>query len=295
MCEDWRAPLCGAFCHELECDLSDVHILCSLAAQLRLESVIPTLISYRDDPHHWIDLISRLHNIPRSVAKQWPAVIVAGGLHVYHSWLQSMMLESSDAQAVQGFIRRIAAEAAILASEVLRHPRFRWTHTERQRLLQCAAGTNENNKGNIDTTDATITTALLNQVLRSCESEILSILHRTLNGLRWQVRSKIFDSVLVEPRPDATVKSISEVMTACTDAWRTHGWTVTMVEKPLFGLQDKPIKTVIEARQALLEISRSVLRRRRSSSAKHAAAAVTAAGNGRVEMNGRNAKRASIS
>ena len=253
MCDDWRAPLVGAFAHEIECDLSDIHIICSLAAQLNLSELIPTIMAYKTSPQEWIDKISRIHNVPAKVAKKWPDIIVAGGLYIYKSWLRTMDLDSPEAHTVKKFTCGIAAEIAVFSAELLRHPKFKWTVLESRHLRE------EGKRG------AALTTTLVNRILRSCETEIIGIVHRCLENVGWQVRSKIFDGLLVEQR-EGSERTLEEALKLAETACKLQGWQVKLVEKPLRGLQDEPIKTVVEGRQALFEISRSVLARRRRSS-----------------------------
>eukprot|EP00541_Cyclophora_tenuis_P019053 CAMPEP_0116573388 /NCGR_PEP_ID=MMETSP0397-20121206/18763_1 /TAXON_ID=216820 /ORGANISM="Cyclophora tenuis, Strain ECT3854" /LENGTH=240 /DNA_ID=CAMNT_0004101941 /DNA_START=134 /DNA_END=856 /DNA_ORIENTATION=- len=217
-----------------------------------MSHLVPTLIAYKNSPQDWVDKISRIHNVPEKVAKKWPDIIVAGGLYIYKSWLRTMELESEEAEAVKEFTCGIAAEIAVFSAEILRHPKYQWTALEREQLQK------EGKKA------AALTTALMSKILRSCETEIIAIIHRCLENVGWQVRSKIFDGLLLERRMEST-RALGEALKLAETACKLQGWEVSLVERPLHGRQDEPMKTVVEARQALFEISRSVLARRRRS------------------------------
>ena len=67
------------------------------------------------------------------------------------------------------------------------------------------------------------------------------------------MRSKLFDSVLVELGPQAVDAgaTIQDVMERTENVCATHGWDIHLVEKRLFGLEDFAIPCVEEARAVL--------------------------------------------
>ena len=69
MHKDLRAPLVGKFAHDIDCENSEVRLICSLASQYDLTSLIPTLIDYRDNREHWLRIIQNYHSVSKSDAK----------------------------------------------------------------------------------------------------------------------------------------------------------------------------------------------------------------------------------
>ena len=91
------------------------------------------------------------------------------------------------------------------------------------------------------------------RVVESCENEVLRIIHRCFFRLRWHVLAKVFDGLIAERSPSATA-SVQDAMRKAQDECRACGWHVVLTEKPLHGLQDKPLPSVTEARRALVEL-----------------------------------------
>ena len=57
MHKDLRNKLVGAFAHDVDCENSEYRLICSLATQMHLEELVPTVISYRDQRKTWLDTI----------------------------------------------------------------------------------------------------------------------------------------------------------------------------------------------------------------------------------------------
>lgn len=67
MPNDLRRPLVGAFAHDVDCENSEVRLLCSVATQLNMTDLIPTLIKYRDNRSTWIEKLAG-ERLPRERA-----------------------------------------------------------------------------------------------------------------------------------------------------------------------------------------------------------------------------------
>ena len=243
MHSDLRAPLVGAFAHDIDCENSEIRLLCSLAAQLSLTHLTPTLTSYRDNRKSWLSKIATLHNVTRVEAKRLPNIILSGG--VYTSWLKALEIPQLDmtsplGREVKKFVARLVSESHALRDELIDHPRFGWTAIDRDKLK------------NDGKSDGAITVLLMPRIIQSCENEVLSLLHRHFHNMGWKVRAKVFDGMIAEKGPDA-MKELNEVMIAAENILHSHGWDIRLVEKPLNGNQDKPLRTVVEAREAMKE------------------------------------------
>ena len=86
-------------------------------------------------------------------------------------------------------------------------------------------------------------------IVQACENEVLGIIHCAFFDANYEVRAKVFDGLVVEPRAGAP--SVKSAMAAAEQACLKRGWEVSLVEKPLHGLQDQPLKTITEARQTV--------------------------------------------
>lgn len=63
MHKELRAPLIGEFAHDIDCVNCEVALLCSLAMQMNLKDLVPTLFEYRDRRNEWIQRISTFHDV----------------------------------------------------------------------------------------------------------------------------------------------------------------------------------------------------------------------------------------
>jgi len=252
---DWRIPLVGAFSYYVDCQNSQVRTLCCLAKQLNLTHLIPNFIEYRDNRATWVARISSLHKVTEEAAKRWPNIIIGGGLYVYKTWLHGLNANDTEIQYVKSFAHELATEIAAFVDELLVHPRFQWACSDQQELRM------------EDCSEFTIKTRILSRVLESCENEILTLLQRSFHLQGWITRSKIFDSLIVEKGPTAH-KNLPDVLDTAENACKMQGWDVVLVEKDLNGKEDRPIKTVEEARQVLRELSIGTSESKRKSRSK---------------------------
>jgi hypothetical protein len=94
MHSDLRAPLVGAFAHDIDCVNSEIRLLCSLAEQLKVQHLIKTMFLYRDDRQHYIDLIRNLHGVSELQAKRLPTIILSGG--TYGTWAKATNVQEVD-------------------------------------------------------------------------------------------------------------------------------------------------------------------------------------------------------
>jgi hypothetical protein len=71
------APLTGAFAHYVDSENSDIRLLCSLAAQLGFDALIPSLKDYQNYRDMWIEAIQQEHpDISKTVIKYLPNTIL---------------------------------------------------------------------------------------------------------------------------------------------------------------------------------------------------------------------------
>lgn len=242
-----RVALAGAFGHDIDCENSDIRLLCSLANQMGHESMIPSLIDFRNNRETWLCAIQQEHpDIPASEIKRLPNMILCGG--TYKAWVHEVGAEYLRNEVSQ-FCFRLSAEVKAFRDVALNHPRFTWTKQERLKLK------NEGFVG--DYIDA----ILLMRVLQACENEVLGILHRTFHNHDCVVRAKIFDGIIVEVREKEvdTGDLIKNCMELAEQTCKERGWDVHLVEKPLYGLQDYPIDCLEDARDVLQVIYGSLI------------------------------------
>ena len=79
MHSDLRAPLVGAFAHDIDCANSEFRLLCSLATQLGLQRLVPTFFKYVEGRDEYLEKIARLHNVSLDDAKRLPNIVISGG------------------------------------------------------------------------------------------------------------------------------------------------------------------------------------------------------------------------
>jgi len=78
MQKDLRVALVGGFAHDIDCENSEIYLLCFLANQLGLSDLIPTIFDYRDDRQVWLQKIQSAHLVSEGDAKTLVNVIVSG-------------------------------------------------------------------------------------------------------------------------------------------------------------------------------------------------------------------------
>ena len=79
MHSDLRAPLVGAFAHDIDCANSEFRLLCSLATQLGLQRLVPTFFKYVKGRDEYLEKIARLHDVSVDDAKRLPNIVISGG------------------------------------------------------------------------------------------------------------------------------------------------------------------------------------------------------------------------
>ena len=246
MPSDLRCPLVGAFAHDVDCENSEVRLLCSVATQLNMKKLIPTLINYRDNRSTWIEKLASVYRVSKQEAKRLANVILSGG--TMRTWLRKVdrTIETSSAagREVRNFAFRLESEARALREALVQHPRFKWTHIEREKLKD-----EERKHG------AQIEDALLPRIVEACENEVLSIVHRAFHDGGWAVRALVFDGLIVEPPPSAVASgrqgNLDMMLRTAEGVCRARGWDVRLAEKELHGLQDRELGVLEGAREAL--------------------------------------------
>ena len=239
MHKELRNALVGSFAYDVDCENSEYRLICSLASQLSLEHLVPTIMSYRDQRESHLDMICRQHLVSIEDAKRLPNIILSSG--VYKTWLRIVNRTSHGVDPVRRFATNLAVEIRALRHELLKHPRFGWTAMDREHLRS---------KGK---SDGAIDALLLPRIVQSCENEVLGIIHRSFHRSLWIIRAKVFDGLIIEPHPaciDAAL-GLKQALADATTACALQGWNVVLLEKPLHGLQDQPLKAITEAREVM--------------------------------------------
>ena len=241
---EFHAPLTGAFAHEIDCQNSDVRLLCSLAKQLALDDMIPSLIDYRDNWESWIDTIYEEHpQVDKSYIKRLVSILVCGG--TYETWLQQVG-EDDVVPKLKRFAFRLVSEIQALFDQVVHHPRFQWTFLERKKLE--AQGFKED----------TVQRILCVRILQASENEVLGIIHRTFHDCGWIVRTKLFDSLLVECGPNASKEhsTLATTMRIAERQCKVMNWDINLVEKQIHGCEDQPLHSFSEGRSYMRKFLR---------------------------------------
>ena len=229
------APLTGAFCHYVDCENSDIRLLCSLGKQMGIDSMIPTITDYRNFRTKWLEAIHHEHpDATENEIKRLVNIILFGGS--YENWLQQVGEEPVN--KVKRFAFRLHAETRAIRDQLLNHPRFQWINLERKELEQ---------KG---LHGESIKMVLFQRILHSCENVVIGIVHRAFHNCGWRVRAKVFDSLLVESSQmvEASSVDLSKMMEIAQRSCLSMGWDIVLVEKPLYGLQNNTLATIENAR-----------------------------------------------
>ena len=235
MQKDLRVALVGGFAHDIDCANSEIRLLCSLANQLGFSALIPTIFDYRDNRQSWLFMIKDAYGVSYGDAKRLVNVIVSGGR--YETWLKSVG-KTGCVAAIKQFCFKLYAQIGALREQLLQHPKFKWTEVEREKLAKDGRP-----PGSIDR-------LLMPRIVQCCENEVLGMIHRTYCQNDWVVRSKVFDGLVVEPGKNACL-SITEVNTKAESVCKSSGWDISLVEKPLHGLQAALPITIDEARRVI--------------------------------------------
>jgi hypothetical protein len=250
MHSDLRAPLVGEFAHDIDCENSEVRLVCSLATQLDLKELIPIIFDYCENRKKWLARIADLHNATHADAKRLPNIILSGGR--YETWLRNMGLHPAAAtpsplrKQVKNFVFELYSQIHAFRDQLLHHPRFKWTSIDREKLRQDGIS------------DAAIDNKIMPRIIQCCENEVLSIMHRSFFNQGWLVRAKVFDGLIAESGPHGS-SSIGVAMKAAEDECHAQGWDIRLLEKPLYGQQDELIQTIVEARMAMKELDASTI------------------------------------
>ena len=244
-----RCPLVGGFTYDIDCANSDVRLVCSLATQLDLCELVPTVMDCRDQREKWLKKIAFRHAVTAQQTKRLPTIIINGGR--YDTWLQKVGLpKTAKHPEIQTFAKKLYFELPqALRDQLLHHPRFRWTQVDRKSYLDQGRHPN------------VIPSLLMPRIIASCENDVLTIIHRTLFTLGWRVRAKVFDGLIIEPPSNNPDCHIQTALAAAEAACRAQGWDIRLLEKPLYGFQDDLLPSLASARAAsaaVTEVIRSI-------------------------------------
>jgi hypothetical protein len=243
MQRDLRQALVGEFAHDVDCENSEYRLICSLAEQLQLEHLVPTVLSYCNDRKTWLDKICQQHSVTKDEAKRLPNIILSSG--IYKTWLRLVNRTAGPSHdIIRKFANDLAAEIRALRHELLQHPRFAWTAISREEYRR---------KGKAE---GTIDALLLPRIVQSCENEVLGIIHRSLYDSGWYAIAKVFDGLIVEPAVGKGIEThhLERALADATTACKRRGWNVVLAEKSLHGLQDEPLATIAAAREVIRQL-----------------------------------------
>ena len=226
MQSDLRAVLVGEFAHDVDCENSEFRLIWSLAQMY--EHDLPIIESYCKDRQALLTRIVQAHNVDVATAKRLPNIIASGGQ--YRTWMRKFDVAMEDDQ-LRVTVNRLHDELRVLHDDLVRHPDFAWLDVERKRMLHMGQREPLN---------------LMPVIVRACERNVLRIVHRCFFDHHWDVRALIFDGLIAEPGALAT-ESLAQVMLHAERQCLREGWEVRLAEKPLHGLHDSPVKTIVDA------------------------------------------------
>jgi len=254
MPKDLRSPLVGSFAYDVDCANSEVRILVSLAEKLQFLQFMPTLEDYFHNREGWLLLIMETFGLTREAAKRLPTIIISGGQ--YSTWEKNHATNPSkrhgvDTKAIKDikdFAQKLQGELTKFVGLCRKLPQFAWLENEERKLKDDGDARNHEK-------------LLLGRVVQSCEAEVLSIMHKKFHDEKWHVRAKVFDGLIAEPS-DLVRKTAAEagipiddmlrqVLQLAEESCSSFGWNVKLEVKPLFGLQDSPVDSIVQAKRAL--------------------------------------------
>eukprot|EP00966_Prymnesium_polylepis_P119081 2752305-Prymnesium_polylepis.1 len=184
MHKDLRNLLTGAFSHEIDCDNSEVRLLCSLAKQLQIDvHLIPNLLDYRERKKHWRNRIAQAYNVSEEAAKRLPLMMLNGGR--IRGWLRKVGMPPCKGD-VERFAFGLQKESELIRDTAMQHPRFKWTTIEREKMEKQGQSRHD------------ILRKMLPRITEVCESTVLNIIHRAFFEQGWHVRAKVFDGLIAE-------------------------------------------------------------------------------------------------
>ena len=252
MPKDLRAPLVGSFAYDVDCANSEVRILISLATKLKYS--MPTLQDYFNKREEWLLLIMETFGLTREAAKRLPTIIISGGQ--YTTWERNHAtnpnkrhgVDTRAIKEIKDFAQKLQGELVKFVGHCRTLPRFTWLENEERKLIDDGDGRNHEK-------------LLLGRVVQSCEAEVLSILHKKFHDEKWHVRAKVFDGLITEPS-DLVKRNAAEagvsidemlqlVLRLAEESCSSFGWNVKLEIKPLFGLHDAPVDSIVQAKRAL--------------------------------------------
>lgn len=85
--------------------------MCSIASQLGLEHLVPTLVDYRYWCQYWLAQICTLYDVVRDEAKRLLNIILSGGM--YNSRLRKVGQGSAQKKDIGNFSRRLCFEIQV--------------------------------------------------------------------------------------------------------------------------------------------------------------------------------------
>ena len=229
---DLRAALVGEFAHDIDCENSEFRLIWSLAKKygLRLQ-VVEGYCTRRTD---FLQKIVQAHGVDVAAAKRLPNIIASGGQ--YRTWMRKHGV-TEESNPLKTVMNRMHMEIRELQDHLVHHKDFEWLEAERQHMRDIGKREPFN---------------LMPTIVRYCEREVLRIVHRCFFECQWDVLALVFDGLIAEPGSAAT-GSLAPVMQRAEDRCRQEGWEVKLAEKPLHGLQDAPIQTIVDAYRIVRE------------------------------------------
>jgi hypothetical protein len=177
----------------------------------------------------------------RAKAKLLPNIVASGG-H-YKTWLRTCEIVGEQHPDIRDFVDKLRRELRTLQDYLVAHEDFAWLEIERTSLQEKSAPS-----------------SWLPHIIRSCENRVLRIIHECFFQNGWCVLAKIFDGLIVQPPPGkqaAGEQSLKIVMKKAEGCCEEQGWLVSLIEKDLHGLQNKPIQILRDARDAVRKMNPS--------------------------------------
>lgn len=227
MQNDLRAALVGEFAHDIDCENSEFRLIWSLAK--RYGHQLNVIESYCTHRQVFLDRIVQAHGVDLAAAKRLPNIIASGGQ--YRTWMRQHDVTSENGQ-LRALVSRMHEEIRVLHDDLVRRNEFAWLDAERQHMRDSGKREPFN---------------LMPAIVRSSERKVLQVVHRCFFEHQWDVLALVFDGLIAEPREKTATKSLVQIMQLAEHQCLQTGWIVKLVEKPLYGLQDAPVKTIVDA------------------------------------------------
>lgn len=246
MCSDARGRLVGSIAYDIDSKNSDPHLLLGIIEDAGLEHVAPRVRDYVESRKAWIAKIVRVHGVNECTAKRLPNRVMNGGR--YRSWLVDNGLPW-DGPKVREIVE-LQEQMLKLRAAIFKHAKYEaYVASERERV--------ERKKSK--KTDDEVDRSIQSSIVQRAENAMLQAAMRAFFDAGWDILAAIFDGFIGSPATDDALpldQAIARAEAACRGNPVLK--YVEFTDKPLYGTQDDPIKTITNARDAVRAFNESV-------------------------------------